>query len=298
MKKTTNYTAYLELGIMIVLLGGLLFITSDMPFVKNLKPETGPEKVVMFIGIILISMVVLAVHELGHLVTGLIQGFRFELFVVGPLGIKREDNKIKLYLNTNLGYYGGVAATSPVDDHQDNAKKFARILLAGPLTSLLFAALCIFLAYWVGKPLGIIFYTGSMVSIGVFLATTIPSQTGMFFTDRKRYQRLVTPGKEQAVELAMLKIMGQYARDNSYKNVDQNDINTLIADDLPFIKFFGLFNLICFQLQNNGASETATVHEYESLAKEMSGSLVAAFAREIKKLEDNLRSETVLVTCQ
>lgn len=298
MKNESKYTKYLEWGSMIVLLVGMMVITKELSFVKDLKPDTGPEKVVMIVGIILISMIVLAVHEAGHLVTGLLQGFRFELFVVGPFGIKRENNSIKLYLNTNLGYYGGVAATSPIDDQKANAKKFARILLAGPLTSVLFAVVCILLASWAGKPLGIIFYTGGLVSIGIFFATTIPSQTGMFFTDRKRYQRLVTPGKDQEVELAMLRIMGQYSKDNSYRNVDSTDINTLVSDDLPFIKFFGLFNQVCFQLENNGAAETAILHEYETMAKEMPKSLVVAFTNEIKKLENNLKPESYLVTFQ
>ena len=39
------------------------------------------------------AFVVLGVHELGHLIAGLVQGFRFELFVVGPLGIRREEEK-------------------------------------------------------------------------------------------------------------------------------------------------------------------------------------------------------------
>ena len=139
--------------------------------------------------------VVLGVHEMGHLLIGLQQGFRFQLFVVGPLGIKREEERVKVYFNTNIGYYGGLAATTPVGDHPDNAKKFARILIAGPLASLLLALLFFGLAPLIGRPFGILFFIGSAISMAIFFATTIPSQTGMFFTDRKRYQRLITPGK-------------------------------------------------------------------------------------------------------
>ena len=80
---------------------------------------------------------VLSFHELGHLIAGIIQGFRFELFVVGPLGIKREKGKIKIYLNKNIQYYGGVAATLPIDASPENGKKFANLLLAGPIASIL-----------------------------------------------------------------------------------------------------------------------------------------------------------------
>lgn len=245
----------------------------------------------MTVGIILMAFVVLAIHELGHLIIGLQQGFRFELFVVGPLGIKRENNKIKVYLNKNLGYYGGVAATSPIDDSPENANKFAKILLAGPITSVLFAIVSFLIAYLVGKPLEILFYSGGAISIAIFLATTVPSRTGMFFTDRKRYQRLLTPGKDQEVELAMLRIMGRFSNDNSYKNIDENDINILISDDLPFIKFFGLFNLVCQQLEKNKVVEEDVLKQYETTSKEMSKSIVKAFNKEIEKYKEKLKIE-------
>ena len=35
---------------------------------------------------------VLAVHEFGHLLTGLFQGFQLQFFVIGFLGIKRKDS--------------------------------------------------------------------------------------------------------------------------------------------------------------------------------------------------------------
>lgn len=286
MKKESKYTKYLEWIVMMVLLFGILFISTKFEFLKSLKPDTNTGKIIMMIGIFIITFVVLGVHELGHLITGLVNGFRFELFVVGPLGVKRENDKVKIYLNKNLGYYGGVAATSPIDDNKDNAKKFARILLAGPIASVLFALICFVLAYWVGKPLGIIFYIGGFISIAIFLATTVPSKTGVFFTDRKRYQRLVNPGKDQQVELALLSIMGKFSRDNSYKNINQNEIDILIADDFPFIKFFGLFNLVCFQLENHGEVEAETLRDYENFSKNMSKQLVDAFDKEIEKFKE------------
>jgi hypothetical protein len=291
MKKESKYTTYLEWTLMIVLLFGILIISKEVGFIENLKPETSTEKYVMIIGIIIMGFIVLAVHELGHLVTGLINGFRFDFYVVGPLGIKRENNKVKIYLNKNLGYYGGVAATSPIDDNKDNPKKFAKVLLAGPIASVVFAIVCFVIAYFAGKPFGIIFYTGAVISIAIFFATTIPSRTGLFFTDRKRYQRLVTPGKDQKVELAMINIMGKFTKDNSYKNIDKDDLNVLVTDELPFVKFYGLFNLICFHLENDGVVDEDISREYENLSKKMSKNLVIAFNKELENYRDKLKTE-------
>lgn len=291
MKKESKYTKYLEWILMGVLLFGVLRLTKEFGFVENLKPETQQGKYLMMIGIVIIAFIVLAVHELGHLIAGLINGFRFELFVVGPLGFKRENDKVKLYLNKNLGYYGGVAATAPVDDSADNPKKFAKVLLAGPIASVLFAGVCFVMAYLAGKPLGMIFYAGGAISIAIFFATTVPSRTGMFFTDRKRYQRLVTPGKDQKVELAMLKIMGKFSKDGSFKNIDRADINVLVHDELPFVKFFGLFNLVCFQIENEGIVEEQTSKDYDDTSKKMSKNLVIAFNKEIERFKEKFTME-------
>ncbi len=288
MKKESKYLKYLEWAFMLILFLGMLIITKESALLDSLKPDSKAEKTILMLGIIVMVFIVLAVHELGHLLVGLVNGFRFELYVIGPLGIKRENDQVKTYLNKNLAYYGGVAATSPIDNNKDNAKKFARILLAGPIASVLFAIICFVIAFLVGKPLGIVFYTGGLMSIGIFLATTIPSRTGMFFTDRKRYQRLVRPGTDQEVELALLSIMGQYAKDNSYKNIDWNDINTLITDQLPFIQFFGLFNLICYQLETDGVIEEETTKAYEKTAENMSKQMVNAFNQEIEKFKAKL----------
>lgn len=291
MKKESKYTGYFEVILLVLLLGGIFYLSNTLGFVEKLKPQTGTGKIITIIGIVLMIFVVLGVHELGHLLVGLAKGFRFSLFVVGPLGIKRDQDKIKVYLNKNLGYYGGVAATTPPDDHPDNAKKFAQILLAGPIASVLFAILCFVIAYVSGKPLGMIFYTGGLTSIAIFFATTIPSKTGMFFTDRKRYQRLVTPGKDQEVELAMLKILGSFSKNNSFKDIDKNDIQTLASDEIPFIKFFGLFNLVCYQLELQGAVEEETSIAYEEQAKKMSKDLVTGFNKEIEKFTERLKGE-------
>ena len=285
MSKDSKIGTYLEWGLLLLAIFGTFKLLTELGLASDLKPETAKEKYIMWIGLLVIGFIALGVHELGHLLTGLLQGFTFQLFVVGPLGIKREDDEVKIYLNTNLGYYGGVAATSPSEDHPDNAKRFGRLLLAGPIASLIFAVICILSAGWIGKPLGFIVYAGGAISIAIFYATTIPSRTGMFFTDRKRYQRLVTPGKDQDVELAMLRIMGQYSQSDSYKDVNKEDIEKLVNDELPFLRFYGLYNLICYQIEIEKKVEATAMQEYESIALDMPKSMVKALNAEIEKMK-------------
>jgi len=55
--------------------------------------------------------IVVAINELGHLITGLLQGFRFQMYVVRPLGIKRDERSERIvgYINKDLNLIGGLA---------------------------------------------------------------------------------------------------------------------------------------------------------------------------------------------
>jgi len=139
------------------------------------------DKIIEIFGVLMMVLISFGVHELGHLVTGLMQGFKFELFVIGPLGIKRENNRIKIYLNKNLQYYGGIAVTTPINDSPDNGNKFARLILAGPIASLVFAVIC-GAFFLIDKTIfQKIITAGIFISSGIFIATTLPSKTGVFF---------------------------------------------------------------------------------------------------------------------
>jgi hypothetical protein len=220
---------------------------------------------------------------------GLLQGFRFELLVIGLLGVKREEEKIKIYLNKNFGYYGGLGLTVPKDDSSDNLRKFANVLLAGPIASIVFAVMCFFMVNYLANPYGVIVFTAGLASFGIFLATTIPSRSGMFYTDRKRYQRLMTAGKDQKVELAMLTILGSYVKNHSYKDIKKEVFDVLITDNDLFVKHYGLFNLICWQIEHEGAIDDKVKEEYNKISKKLNKNMVKSYNDEIQKYSDKIQ---------
>ena len=198
----------------------------------------------------------LVIHEAGHLITGLVQGFRFELFVVGFLGIKRSKQSIRFFFNKNLGYMGGIAATVPVRQDPANRRKFAWVLAAGPLASILFS---------IGS-FGFFSYSGSgaarafwlitaATSAGIFLVTTIPYRTGMFFTDRARFQRLMSKGPTGAAEEALLIIIAQNVQDNSSKNIPLEKARLLQNDTEKLMRFWGFYYEYYYYLQNEMLNE-------------------------------------------
>ena len=225
-----------------------------------------PSAFVFFPLTILALFIALAVHEMGHLLTGLAKGFRFELFVVGLLGIKRTDQGVKFYLNKDIGMMGGVAATIPVRQSRDNRKKFALMVLAGPLSSLLFGLLAFVILNLCtsGAARGFWLVAGAC-SVGLVLATTLPRKTGIFFTDRTRFQRLMSKGKVGEIEEALLTMMAQYTIDQSSKNIDITLARLVQTDEEAFMRFWGYYYEYQYYKDNALEKETE-VAKYKLLA--------------------------------
>jgi hypothetical protein len=61
-----------------------------LPVIDQMRPE-GIGEMIWLATVFVVSLwLVLAVHELGHLLAGLAQGFRFGLYIAGPLGGRRS----------------------------------------------------------------------------------------------------------------------------------------------------------------------------------------------------------------
>lgn len=217
-----------------------------------------------FIYILLVAVAVfisLAVHEMGHLLTGLFQGFRLHLFVVGLLGVKRNGDTIKVYLNTNIGYMGGVAATIPHVQSRDNRKKFARIVLAGPIASLLFCLISAAMFHYSISGIGRGFWLiASVSSFSTLLATTLPKKTGIYFSDRARFFRLINKGRAGDAEEALLNIITQSTIDNSARNINISQARLLQSDTEVQYRFWGHYYEYQFYKDNSLNTEANEAH--------------------------------------
>ena len=72
-----------------------------------------------------ISLLVLAIHELGHVVFGVIGGLTFKFMTVGPLLFKRKG-KLRIRENKLWAYFGGVATLVPPSIETPNLSKSGR----------------------------------------------------------------------------------------------------------------------------------------------------------------------------
>lgn len=226
------------LGIVIMLTA--YFLIPKATIIK-LLPDSSLETFVFFSSVILGPFLAIFIHELGHLLTGITQGFKLQLFVVGFFGVKRVNNKISFYLNKELQYFGGIAATSPQTISNNLKKQFAYILIAGPIFSLIFGILLLILFNITDSIFNSSFGITGVISIGLFFATTLPEKSGEFFTDRKRMQRLLDKGKTGEIEYSFLKTASQLLIDAHFKNISLEDVKKIQTDEDPSVQFWGYY---------------------------------------------------------
>jgi hypothetical protein len=136
-------------------------------------------------GFLLGIFVAIGLHELGHVIAGLSQGFRFWLLVVGPLRINRLGDRIEVGWNRSVQLAGGLASCVPLDSH-DLAKRMTVMVAGGPAASVLSAA-----ALWglgLVLPPGVrwLAFTSGLISLMIAFATLTPMQTSNFNSDGAR----------------------------------------------------------------------------------------------------------------
>jgi hypothetical protein len=224
---------------MAIMLSAYYLIPKEI--ILKLFPKSPVEIIVFISSVILCPFIAILLHELGHLLAGLIQGFKLQLFVVAFLGIKRVDDKVVFYFNKDLQFFGGIAATSPQKITNFLKKQFAYILIAGPLSSLVFGLIFLFLFKTTDSIFNASIGIVGIISSGLFLATTLPSKSGVFFTDRKRMQRLLDKGRVGEIEYSFLRTTSQLLIDAHYQNISIEDLKIIQSDDEPIIQFWGYY---------------------------------------------------------
>lgn len=70
-----------------------------------------------------IFLLVLAIHELGHAVLGLIGGLNFKFMTVGPITFQKEKGKVRIRENKLWMYFGGVVMLVPPTIETPNLSK-------------------------------------------------------------------------------------------------------------------------------------------------------------------------------
>lgn len=160
---------------------------------------------------------VLAIHEVGHLLGGWFAGFRALLLVVGPVKLERRRDGWAVGFNRVPALWGGLAASAPTDT-SDLQRRTLRMVVGGPLTSLAVGALGVLL-WWLlplrppsaDSPaefasLGLVLL--AVGSLGIGVVTLVPATTSGFPTDGAQILRQLRGGPEAKAHAALQALVG------------------------------------------------------------------------------------------
>ena len=215
------------------------------------------------------------VHELGHVIVGLANGWKFYLLVIGPLGIKTDDKgKIKVYFEKQKVMWSGVGGTLPQNTNVDNLKIWSNVLLGGPLASIVMGV--VFL------PLGIItknivlLLLGAMpLGMGIMCALPLPIKTGILFTDGGRWSRLHKGGQEADEEIALFKLTENELIGGDFLNNDLKSIESLIKSKEINIQYYGYYyEYHYYKSRNNEENMELAVRNMEKIRMKVSSLIV------------------------
>jgi hypothetical protein len=152
----------------------------------------------------------IVLHELGHVAAGLLSGFRFYLFVIGPLRIVNDNGRLRVHYNRFGTSWGGLAGCAPVTDLPNMRSRMLWFAAGGPLFSLL-GGLIVFPAYSVAvshPALSLIGIVLGGVSFLLAVVTLIPNRLSGWVSDGARIRMLLRNDREAMRWMAMGVLVG------------------------------------------------------------------------------------------
>jgi hypothetical protein len=153
-------------------------------------------------------------HELGHVMGGLLAGSRFICLAAGPLRVVATANGMRIGWNRNLDLAGGMAATMPIDGGNLRLRLMAAVG-GGPLSSLLLGLAGGGLAVRLlphAADLGALAAMAGLAGLAIFLATISPQQSGGALSDGAQLLALLRGGPQMELHRLSLEIQAASLR--------------------------------------------------------------------------------------
>jgi hypothetical protein len=216
---------------------GPLLIDSDLSenrLVQQLAKVEGSLTAWDLLALPVLILIVLATHEIGHLLGGLSQGMRFLLLIVGPFGWHASVSGTRFEWNTNLALMGGIAAAVPTKVGADLRRQLLVLIAGGPAASLLLTVLAVGIASVSDPRFTAYCVVVAASSFGIFLVTLIPVRSGGFMSDGMQIIDVLRGGSAVVERSALMQIFaesldGVRPRDWDSKAIDE--LSKISADD-------------------------------------------------------------------
>lgn len=204
-------------------------------------------------------LLVLAVHEVGHLLGGFIRGMRFLLYIVGPFQLTQTTSGIRFSWVFNLGTFGGLAAASP-NPVRPIRPQLLSLIAGGPLASLALTLIGMLLFMADGRIAAHGLFIGFFSAL-IFLVTAIPSRAGGFMSDGMQFSEVLRGGdavmeRQQITTLMAQSMAGLRPRDWSADWLEPATQN----DSVDPLRRAAVRLLAMLAAEDRGLTETADAH--------------------------------------
>lgn len=200
-------------------------------------------EVALFIVVAIICYLVSAmIHEMGHVLCGLLHHWKLYMLVVGPMKLYREtlDSKLKIGIEKNPILWGGVGGTLPQEENEENVKVWGKIMLAGPLTSIVFGVLMIPLVM-ITENIVVDLLCLMPIAMGIACIIPMKMKTGLLYNDGTRYKRLRSGGQEGAEERALFKLIELTLFGGEECIYPASLVEPLLASTDPDFQYYGYY---------------------------------------------------------
>lgn len=177
-----------------------------------------------------VYLLVIGVHEGGHLLAGWLNSFEFQGIIVGPFAWERQGRSIRLRWNRRLNLSGGLVLMVPRDDAALR-RRFIRYVAGGPLASLLLAVtgMALFCLLPGAGSGGLFMGCCGLLSLFIGLATILPAETGGFSSDGRRILILLRDNDQSRAELLMLRCITAQQAGFPPAGLPAEDIRAVLA---------------------------------------------------------------------
>jgi len=134
------------------------------------------------LGLLSLMVLVIAVHELGHVAAGLLGRMRFLMLTAGPVSVTRSNHRLRVRLNTSVNLWGGLAVMLPTSMSRFR-ERFAMMVAGGPAASLLLACVGALIAFGTDGRANFYGMALGLLSGGICFVTSMPMTFGGFTSD-------------------------------------------------------------------------------------------------------------------
>jgi hypothetical protein len=240
-------------------------------FGQNAKETALPSSVMIALPFLFIIsfLIVIAIHEGGHALAGVWMKFDFRMYVVGPFIWSKEQTGWQFKWNKNVNTAGGMVVCMPIGS-ENLSKRFSIYAAGGPAASLVlagFAYTIVFLLSSIESVGGasiqifhFFFLITALLSLMIFIVTSIPMHMGGFYSDGARILRLNRGGDKARFDILTLKIITSSAGGIRPKLLNISDLEEASALANQLNEPFGVYLLSYF---HQAAFDTGEIEKAE-----------------------------------